>query len=451
MSTISYLWYGTKPAVTFTPTTVTQMESFEAFPSVNSFFTVTNPSSMPFTEAGWQQTSTKAKTGTYSICNQDIGDVAGSNQQARIDISFTIPDYAKNISITYSYFQDCEAGYDGLKVYLDGTLIHDHISSGTYMTWSSASIITSVTGTRTITFEYHKDGAKSIGADSVYIDGLSISYRYDTISETPGKELVRFDGSTGYSLLYHRVGAQAPPISFIEQRVPFQPGSIHQHTIIEPRDEEIGIKVEGSSPSDLRSKIRNLANKLINIDGVLYAQYTDGTQRRLYCRYKEGLEGEVNSQTGIGFSQKMILVFRAFDPFWYEPLVISSQSTFNIVHNVVNDGAWEAYPIIYVDGASSAIDISVWVTSEEEPSEGTSSRLKVNYSVPQGKRLVVDMKQRSVKLDDGTNLYSYIDPVANKFQSIPNDGTNYEIDVDISGTETNGRYHVYILEPHWGV
>jgi phage-related protein len=449
---LSYFWYGTKPTISFTPTTVTQSEGFEAWPNVNPFFTVTNPSTMPGTEAGWQASTVFVHSGEVVIANEDITDVPGSNQQARIDVSFTIPAYAKNIKIDYFYLQDCEVNFDGLKVYLDGSLIHDYISNGVYNAWTQGTITTAVTGARTLTFEYHKDGKTTIGTDSVYIDDLSVSYTYDTITETPGVELVRFDGSTGYRMMYHLLNLQSPPISFIEQRIPFRPGSIHQHTDIRPRDIEIGVMVEGNTPSDLRTKVRNLVNKLVNVDGVLYAQYSDGTQRRLYCRYSGGLEGEETADTkGSGFYQKVLLTFRAFDPFWYKTLVVSSHITNDIINNVTNNGAWEAYPIIYVDGMSSAIDISIWVTSTAEPEEGSNKRLKINYTIPSGKKLIVDMKKRTVKLDDGTNLYSYIDSVANAFQTIPNNGIKHEIDVDISGTEANGRYHVYLLEPHWGV
>lgn len=450
VSTISYFWYGTKPAISYTSSSpVIQSDSFETFPTVNTFFTVTNPSTMAGTETGWQRTNVRARTGTYSICNQDIGDVAGQSQEARIDISFTIPAYAKNIQINYYYFQDCEQGFDGLKVYLDGSLVHNYITSGSYGVWTPGAITTSVTGARKLTFEYFKDGKTSTGSDSVYVDDLSVSYIYDNITETPGTELIRFDNTGPYRLMYHFVNAQSPPISFVEQRVPFQPGSMYQYTDIQPRDIEMGIMVEGSSPSDLRSKIRTLTNKLINVDGVLYCRYSDGSERRLYCRYKEGLEGETSSKTmGVGFYQKLILTFRAFDPFWYS-VDFRSEGTENFMR-YTNDGSYEAYPIIIV-GPCSAPDIAVWKTGTEEPAEGSISRLKINYTVPTGRKLIIDMRKRTVKLDDGTNVYSSIDSIANKFQSIPNDSTNYNIDVDIAGAESNGRYHVYIEKPHWGV
>jgi hypothetical protein len=453
MPELDYMWYGTKPEIAFTAATTTQTEDFETFPATELFLTVTNPSTMAGTNAGWMGAGNLAFSGTKSIRSQPMVSVAGTHQYARIDLVFTIPSFARNVKIQYWYYQDSEVGFDGLKVYFNGSLVHNYITSGTYGQWTLGEITTSQRGQCTLTFEYDKDGqTDGGGTDAVYIDDLTVSWDVDTIGETPGQELVRFDGTTGYSLLYHRVGACAPSISFSEQRIPFQPGSIYMNTDIQPRDVELGVLIEGASKSDLRDKVRNLTNKIINVDGCLFAKYDNGSERRLYCRYSGGLEGdETPSSMGAGYFQKVVLTFRAFDPFWYEPLRISSQSTQNFVSSLINDGAWPAYPLIYVDGSSSIIDVAVWVTGGSEPDEGTSPRVKINTSIPTGRKLVIDTRKRTVKLDDGTNLYSFIDSVANSFPSIPNTGTAYTIDVDIDGTEANGRYHVYILKPHWGV
>lgn len=450
VTTISYFWYGTKPSINFTSSSpVVQSEGFETFPTVNNFFQINNPSLMPGTTKGWESGDAYAHGGTSSIKNQPMSSIAGTPQYSRIDINFTVPSYARAIKIGYWYYQDSEVNFDGLKVYLNSTLIHNYITSGTYGAWTYGEIETSITGAKTLTFEYFKDGKTDGGVtDSVYIDDLSVSYTYDNITETPGTELIRFDSTGSYRLMYHLMNDTAPPISFLEQRVPFQPGSMYQYTDIQPRDFEMGIQVYGNSPSDLRNKIRNLTN-IINVDGALYCRRSDGSERRLYCRYKEGLEGETTSKTkGVGFYQKLILIFRAFDPFWYS-VDFKSEVTENFMR-YNNDGSYEAYPVIIV-GPCSTPDVAIWKTGTEEPTEGSMNRLKINYTVPTGRKLIIDMKRRTVKLDDGTNVYSSIDSIANKFQSIPNDSTNYNIDVDIAGAESNGRYHVYIEKPHWGV
>jgi hypothetical protein len=453
LSRIKYMWYGTKPTIRFDVSErLTLQDSFETFPGSN--FTIRNPSTRPDTNAGWFQTDYRAYSGAYSIRSEPLTSVAGTHQYARIDFVFTVPSYARNVRINYMYYQDCEEGYDGLKVYFNGTLVHNYITNGTYYQWTLGQIVTSQRGQCTLTFEYDKDGLRDLGeTDAVYIDDLEVNWEVESIAETPGTELIRFDGSTGYYLLYHRTGAQAPPVTLVEQRIPMRPGSMFQYMDIQPRDVELGILVEGKSPEELRERIRNLTTKLIDVDGALYARYSNGTERRLYCRYKEGLEGEETASTkGVGYYQKMVLVFRAFDPFWYETGLLESKSAQNFVY-YKNNGDYAAYPIVMVDGRCSNPDLAIWQTGGPgEPAEGSSERLKVNTTVAANRRLIVNMKQRTVKLDNGTNLYASIDSTANKFHSIPpRSANNFAVDVDIDGPESDGRYHVYVETPYWGV
>jgi Phage tail protein len=453
LSRIKYMWYGTRPEIRFdvTESWVIQ-DSFETFPGDN--FTIRNPSTMDGTTTGWLQTDYRAYTGTYSIRSEPMESIAGVHQYARIDFVFEVPSYARNVKINYMYFQDSEEGYDGLKVYFNGALVHNYITNGTYYQWTPGEISTSQRGQCMITFEYDKDGATDGGeTDAVYIDDLEVNWEVESIAETPGTELIRFDGSNGYYLMYHRTGAQAPPVNLVEQRVPFRPGSMFQYLDIQPRDVELGILVEGKSPGDLREKIRNLTTKLIGTDGALYARYSNGKERRLYCMYKEGLEGEETRDTkGVGYFQKLVLVFRAFDPFWYSTGLVASRYASEFAY-YRNTGDYDAYPIVIVDGRCSNPDLAIWQTGGPgEPAEGSSERLKVNTTVAANRRLIVNMKQRTVKLDNGTNLYASIDSTANKFHSIPpRSANNFAVDVDIDGPESDGRYHVYVETPYWGV
>lgn len=599
-------------------------EGFERWPTVNTraIYTVTNPGSGYTT--GWEENTDPAfvKTGVKSLKNANLSQPG----KAGIDFTVLIPHSARYAFLVFDYYQDCDSTVgDGLFVYVNGVnkIVPD---DGVYGSWATHNLALD-TGQNKITFEYWKDATAPVGTDSVYIDNVRLIYVVDQITETPGDVIVPFDGSEGYHLMYHRVGAQAPPINFIEHRVPFRAGSRHQHTDIQPRNIELGILVKASSPSELRDKVRELTNKLINVDGALYALYSDGTERRLYCRYLEGLEGEEKKETmGAGYFQKLVLVFRAFDPFWYvweltgyehyalmnkdynkdgiaegysslssgtityhfavDPEenaqkieVISSGSagawasvyrevnttagntyslqvevktkgavegrfyvswygetgslgkytdfgyvppntdwaTYKIPNQVAPEGAtiarvyfqaycrnggetgivwfrkaqWEAsttatdfttsprknilvpysnrsltdrylaafsnygsydiYPVIYVDGPINNPSIVIFKHGESEPAVGSGKRLRINYSVPAGRRLIVDMGKRTVKLDDGTNLYRYLDQTDRAFTLIPNDREAYNIDVDHSGTFGTVQYHVYAEEPHWGV
>lgn len=453
MPELDYMYYGTKPTIRFDVSErLTLQDSFETFPGAN--FTIRNPSTMDGTTTGWLQTDYRAYTGTYSIRSEPLTSVAGTHQYARIDFVFTVPSYARNVRINYMYYQDCEEGYDGLKVYFNGALVHNYITNGVYYQWTPGEITTSQRGQCTVTFEYDKDGQKDEGeTDAVYIDDFEVTWDVESIAETPGQELVRFDGSTGYHLMYHRTGAQAPPASLVEQRVPFRPGAMFQYMDIQPRDVELGILVKGNDPSDLRDKIRELTTKLLGVDGALYARYTDGSQRRLYCMYKEGLEGEETSSTmGAGYFQKIVLVFRAFDPFWYETGLVVSRSASDFAY-YLNNGDHDAYPIVVIDGRCSNPDLAIWQTGGTgEPPAGSPERLRVNATINSSRRLFINTKQRTVLLDNGTNLYGSVDPGSNNFPSIPpRSENNFAVDVDIDGPEEDGRYHVYIETPYWGV
>jgi hypothetical protein len=456
LSRIKYMWYGTKPTLRFDVSErLTLQDSFETFPtSPGNNFTIRNPSTRPGTNDGWFQTDYRAHSGTYSIRSGPITSVAGAHQYARIDFVFEVPPYARNVRVKYWYFQDCENNFDGLKVYFNGTLVHNYITNGTYYQWTPGEISTSQRGQCMITFEYDKDGATDGGeTDAVYIDDLEVNWEVESIAETPGTELIRFDGSNGYYLMYHRTGAQAPPVNLVEQRVPFRPGSMFQYLDIQPRDVELGILVEGKSPGDLREKIRNLTTKLIGTDGALYARYSNGKERRLYCMYKEGLEGEETRDTkGVGYFQKLVLVFRAFDPFWYSTGLVASRYASEFAY-YRNTGDYDAYPIVIVDGQVSNPDLAIWQTgSGGEPPAGSPQRLRVNATIASTRRLFIDMKKRTVLLDNGTNLYGSVDSTSNNFASVPpKHQNNFALDVDIDGQEEDGRYHVYIETPHWGV
>lgn len=453
MPKLDFMWYGTRPGLKFDveETLITQ-DTFETFPSSN--FTIVNPSTMSGTNKGWMQTDYRATSGVYSIRSEPMESVPATHQYARIDFIFNIPQYARNVRIKYMYYQDSEQGFDGLKVYFNGSLVHNYITNGAYYQWTPGQIVTSQRGQCTLTFEYDKDGLRDLGeTDAVYIDDLEVNWEVESIAETPGQELVRFDGSTGYHLMYHRAGAQAPPASLVEQRVPFRPGAMFQYMDIQPRDVELGILVKGNDPSDLRDKIRELTTKLLGVDGALYARYTDGSQRRLYCMYKEGLEGEETSSTmGAGYFQKIVLVFRAFDPFWYETGLVVSRSASDFAY-YLNNGDHDAYPIVVIDGRCSNPDLAIWQTGGTgEPPAGSPERLRVNATINSSRRLFINTKQRTVLLDNGTNLYGSVDPVSNNFPSIPpRSENNFAVDVDIDGPEEDGRYHVYIETPYWGV
>lgn len=163
------------------------------------------------------------------------------------------------------------------------------------------------------------------------------------------RETIYLDGRNGYELLYHRVGSGMPKRRFIEDEIPFEAGSIHRATIIEPRDISLGVKIEGSTSSDLNEKIRAL-RRAMRRRGQLYAKMSDG-HRYLNCSYSHGLEGtEQPDVTGQKW-QKEVVSFRAFDPYWYGTQSFLTTFTFpSSLLKVTLSGDEETWPEFFVTG-----------------------------------------------------------------------------------------------------
>src|SRR5690606_23153940 len=108
-----------------------------------------------------------------------------------------------------------------------------------------------------------------------------------------------------------------PPITFIEEEVPFQSGSRLRQLKVKPREVDVPILLKAKNKIDLKNKMRQTTRMLnpLKSDGKLKVVSSDGSQRELTCRYYSGFEGrEGRDNKGLRW-QKAILVFRAFDPF----------------------------------------------------------------------------------------------------------------------------------------
>jgi hypothetical protein len=79
-------------------------------------------------------------------------------------------------------------------------------------------------------------------------------------------------------------------------------------------------------------------------DGALKSTSIDGSQRFLNCRYSGGLEISESGQTW----QKVVLVLKAFDPFWYD-------STTQVQTFKINESPGTFFPIFPLRLSSSAV------------------------------------------------------------------------------------------------
>jgi hypothetical protein len=94
-------------------------------------------------------------------------------------------------------------------------------------------------------------------------------------------------------------GRFMPPVSFVEEEVPFQSGSRLRNVEIKTRDIDIPLFLKASSEIELRQKIREVLRMFnpLKGDGRIKTIAPDGSQRELICRYSTGLEGEENKDS----------------------------------------------------------------------------------------------------------------------------------------------------------
>jgi hypothetical protein len=222
--------------------------------------------------------------------------------------------------------------------------------------------------------------------------------------------------SPNINVLVGPTGRFMPPIEYVEQTVPFQPGSKLKQLNVKSREIDLPLGITGASKSDLRTQIRNILNVFNPLagDGQLKIIAEDGSQRYINCRYSGGLEIQ---ETGLLW-QSVIIVLKAFDPYWYDnssivqtfkinespglffpilPLRLASSTVFaNIAIN--NQGDVETYPEWIITGPGENIVIS-------NLSTGETTNLTVTLDV--GETITIDttLYNKTVTKSDGTNLF----------------------------------------------
>lgn len=215
-------------------------------------------------------------------------------------------------------------------------------------------------------------------------------------------------------------GRFMPPVSFIEEEIPFQSGSRLRHINIQARDVDVPLLIKTDSEISLRQKVRDFLRRFnpLKGDGRLKVLSPDGSQRELYCRYSSGLEGNEGRDTnGINW-QTLVLVFRAFDPYWYDSNTMVQ--TFKI-----NESPGTFFPIFPLRLSSSAVfaDISINNSGDVEtwpewiitgPGENivlrnmsTDQVMNLEVSLDVGETITIDTKPyaKTVTKNDGINLF----------------------------------------------
>ncbi|WP_209121505.1 phage tail domain-containing protein [Alkalihalobacillus sp. BA299] len=222
-----------------------------------------------------------------------------------------------------------------------------------------------------------------------------------------------------FSVLKGMNGRFMPPISFVEDEVPFQHGSRLRNVKVKARDVDIPLLIQADSEVNLRRKVRESLRMFnpLNGDGKLKSIAPDGSQRELTCRYSMGFEGLEDSDNKGYTWQTLVLVFRAFDPYWYDtstnvktfntgetatffpffPLRLSSSTVFTDT-TIDNQGDVEAWPEWIIKGPGENIYLRNLTT-------GQLLNLNISLAVGETATIVTKPFEKSIKKNDGTNLY----------------------------------------------
>jgi phage-related protein len=238
-------------------------------------------------------------------------------------------------------------------------------------------------------------------------------------------------------LLWGVAGRFMPKIAFVEDETAGREGARVRRVKVPPREVAVPEFFRGTSRTDLRNQLRTIVRRLYPVpgDGRLQVVAEDGAIRELVCRYSEGLEGQETRENGGTLGLKALLVFRAAeDPFWRAqtptvltftsgeppmffpilPLEVAPTSIFGNI-TISNPGDVDAWPIWTINGPASGATLT---------DRTTGDTIVLSTVIAAGRRIFIDTTPgiKTVKLDDGTNLYGDLDPGSSLFPLQP--GTN---------------------------
>jgi agmatine/peptidylarginine deiminase len=150
-------------------------------------FETGNFNSFPWTFSGnlpWVIDNTNAQTGAYSARSGVITHSQTSTMQ-------TVRILTTGGDISFWYKVSSESGYDFLKFYVDGTVVSSW--SGT-VDWTQYTYALSA-GTRTLKWEYMKDGSVDTGSDCAWVDNIIFPASTSPSVYNPPQNLVGIPGN----------------------------------------------------------------------------------------------------------------------------------------------------------------------------------------------------------------------------------------------------------------
>lgn len=252
-------------------------------------------------------------------------------------------------------------------------------------------------------------------------------------------------------------GRFMPAISHQELAVPGQPGSFVYQSLHQPHEFTLPMWFYGTSDIDLRNQIRSVMYQMSPDRGTgsVLIQAPDGVRRQIFCRVSDGLGLDESTGSSGVTTQKAAVLFRAFDPYWYDVSPISDNWGITLVPTffpifplrltssevvvsqvVANLGDVPTWPVWTITGPGSGIQLQN-ITTGQTISFST-------LTLGSGQSLTIDTRPgvKTVTMQDGTNMFWDLSATSALWAlAVGNNSFNLQMSAAIAGQSTVSVSH----------
>lgn len=226
------------------------------------------------------------------------------------------------------------------------------------------------------------------------------------------------DAEGGTTTLYKVRGAAGrwmPPVLINDSAVPGDHGTRFRGCRFDAANPIIPILIDGATPEAYRAAIRDIVSAVNPLKGVGTLRATFGSEvREQRAMYADGLDHPED----FPLHGQPAVMFRAFDPFWYDPITVTGTFTAGTTSGFfpifpirlsssevfsdatfVNDGDAEAWPVWTITGPGSGLVLRNLTTGKI---------LSLTRTLAAGDVVTIDTTPgvKTVELGDGTNLFA---------------------------------------------
>ena len=204
-------------------------------------------------------------------------------------------------------------------------------------------------------------------------------------------------------------------------------GGVFRHSKRGVRDIDLQVTVLGTDRNDVQTKLRRLSRILQDTSGptTLSAAYSGDGSLTLQVHYVGGAESQWGSDAGNVWNTWTVQL-QAPQPYWQSDVIeefvvttgntgrgllpqlsklqLTSSQVFGVI-NVDNTGDVPAYPVWYIRGPLTDVEISF-----------DNDTFSFTEAVADGETIIVDTAAGTVTDDQGTNRYSILAPAPKLFR-----------------------------------